>query len=210
MHLQFTEKWRILSLRLETVNRFVRLWSCYYRIGASKFSESVYGVRKTNNSGSIWGKDEVTLASNHLLLSAFSEPLLGFYGHLSTRLPAVRVQTPNRPNPTFKTHTHIHTHTHKHTHCSVIRAESAISSWKDAHTFCSTVSSLLLFPHNLRTRCLDWLKIEKWEIYDLNERWIPMCKPDSSRRGRAQKQRGEKPQIGATEECDLPVLLSLL
>lgn len=72
--------------------------------------ESVYGDKKTNNSGWIQGKDEVTLASNHLLHAAFSEPLLGFYGHPSARQPAVRVQTPNIPNSTFKTHTHVHTH----------------------------------------------------------------------------------------------------
>lgn len=41
--------------------------------------ESVYGVSKTNNCGRIRGKDEVTVASNHLLAADFSRPLITFY-----------------------------------------------------------------------------------------------------------------------------------
>lgn len=37
-----------------------------------------------------------------------------------------------------------------------------------------------------------------------------MCKPDRSRRGHAQKQRGEEPLVRATEECDLMVLLYVI
>lgn len=47
-----------------------------------KCFESVYYVKKTNNSVWFQGKDEVTLAPNHLLHSAVSEPPLGFYDHL--------------------------------------------------------------------------------------------------------------------------------
>lgn len=96
-----------------TLNRFVRMLACYCRISASKSFDSVYSVKKTNNCGWIQRKDEVTLPSSHLLHSAFSEPLLGFYGHLSARQPAVRVQALYIPNSTFKTHTH----------CSVIRSK---------------------------------------------------------------------------------------
>lgn len=99
---------------------------------------------------------------------------------------------------------HVHTQTHTHTMLCVQR-------WKCNRLLKRHQLYPLLCPHNLLTRCLDWLEIEKWKIYNkLNEGWIPMCKPDRRRRGHAQKQQGEKPPIGAWKECDLLVLLSLL
>lgn len=90
---------------------WIHLMAPLQGITRSQSVQSVYGVRKTNNYEGIQGKDEGTLPSNHLLHTAFSEPLLGFYGHLSARKPAVRVQTPNRLNSTLKSTVEVCTQT---------------------------------------------------------------------------------------------------
>lgn len=68
---------------------------------AGKCVQSVYSVSETSNSEWIWGKDEVTGASNHLLHSAFTEPLLGFYGHLSARQAAFGIHLTKEPELNF-------------------------------------------------------------------------------------------------------------